>query len=194
MCQKDDVERFDESFAAFLELGYFLFAHSEAASQNQAKASKALEETRAEIEKARVEVDILKVVLEIHSSEVECLQNELKEEHGEMLKLRAELALEKEERRKAKEEVSTAMERAVQNFKSSKDMEDIKIDFAQEAFLEGFQVSMWRVAKNFPNINLDLLLQEPEDRAGPSRANAEVAPESIDLNLIGGMMSPDLIR
>ncbi|KAG1338526.1 hypothetical protein COCNU_04G008320 [Cocos nucifera] len=57
-------------------------------------------------------------------------KNELREEHGEMAKLRAELVLEKEEKRKAQEEVSTAMERAVQNFKSSKDMEDIKIDFA----------------------------------------------------------------
>ncbi|EHA8587498.1 hypothetical protein COCNU_scaffold002442G000010 [Cocos nucifera] len=95
MSQKDDVERFDELFAAFLELGHYPFAHFEA--------------------------------------------NELREEHCEMAKLRAELALEKKEKRKAQEEVSAAMERAVQNFKSSKDIEDIKIDFALKAFLEGFQ-------------------------------------------------------
>ncbi|EHA8589530.1 hypothetical protein COCNU_scaffold010566G000010 [Cocos nucifera] len=92
MRQKDDIERFDESFTAFLELGHYLFAHSE----------------------------------------------ELREEHKEMVKLRAKLALEKEEKRKAHEEVNAAMERAMQDFKSSKDMEDIKIDFAQKSFLEGF--------------------------------------------------------
>ncbi|EHA8587541.1 hypothetical protein COCNU_scaffold002541G000020 [Cocos nucifera] len=130
MHQKDDVERFDESFAIFLELGHYLFAHSKAASQNQAKASRALEEARAEAKKAQAEADVLKVTSETYSSKVERLQNELREEHGEMTKLRVELALKKEEKRKVQEEVSAAMERAVQNFKSSKDMEDIKIDFA----------------------------------------------------------------
>ncbi|KAG1360576.1 hypothetical protein COCNU_09G000390 [Cocos nucifera] len=52
MRQKDDIERFDESLAVFLELGHYHFAHSEAASQNQAEASRALEEARAEAEKA----------------------------------------------------------------------------------------------------------------------------------------------
>ncbi|EHA8588125.1 hypothetical protein COCNU_scaffold004146G000010 [Cocos nucifera] len=177
MHQKDDVERFNESFTAFLKLRYYLFAHSEVASQNQAEASRALKEARTEIEKARAEANILKVTSKIHSSEVKRLQNELREEHCEMAKLRAKLALEKE-KRKTQEEVSTAMERAMQNFKSSKDMEDIKIDFAQEAFLEGFQVCMGRVIKNFSNIDLDHLLEAPEDRADPSRTNVEVAPES----------------
>ncbi|EHA8589777.1 hypothetical protein COCNU_scaffold012270G000020 [Cocos nucifera] len=97
-----------------------------------------------------------------------------------MAKLRAELALKKEEKRKVQEEVSATMKRTVQNFKSSKDMEDIKIDFAQEAFLEGFQVCMGRVAENFFNIDLDLFLEEPDDRAGPSSIVAEVAPKSVD--------------
>ncbi|KAG1327514.1 hypothetical protein COCNU_01G014480 [Cocos nucifera] len=114
--QKDDVERFDESFAAFLE--------------RWAEASRALEEAHAEVEKARAEADALKVASEIHSSKVQCLQKELREKCEEMAKLRAELALEKEERRKAQEEVNAAMERAVQDFKSSKDIEDIKINFA----------------------------------------------------------------
>ncbi|EHA8586520.1 hypothetical protein COCNU_scaffold000478G000070 [Cocos nucifera] len=178
MHQKDDIERFDKSFAAFLELGHYLFAHSKAVSQNQAEASKALEEAHIEAEKARADADILKIALETHSSEVECLQNELREERGEIAKLRAELALEKEEKRKAQEEVSTAMERVMQNLKSSKDMEDIKIDFAQKVLLKGFQVYMGRVAENFSNIDLDLLLEEPEDRASPSCIDAEVAPES----------------
>ncbi|KAG1342512.1 hypothetical protein COCNU_05G007410 [Cocos nucifera] len=101
MHQKDDIKRFDESFAAFLELGYYLFAHSKVANQRWAEASRVLEEARVEAEKARVEDDALKVASEIHSSKVECLQKELREERKEMVKLRAELALKKEERRKA---------------------------------------------------------------------------------------------
>ncbi|EHA8588770.1 hypothetical protein COCNU_scaffold006580G000010 [Cocos nucifera] len=100
-CQKDDVERFNESFATFLEFGYYLFARSEVASQRRAEASKVLEEAHAEVEKAQAKADILKVASETHSSEVEYLQKELREEHEKMAKLRAELALEKEEERKA---------------------------------------------------------------------------------------------
>ena len=99
------------------------------ANQRWAEASKVLEEARAEAEKARTEIDALKVASKIQSFEVECLQKELREEHEEMVKLRAELALEKEERRKAQEKVRAAMERTVQDFKSSQDMEDIKINF-----------------------------------------------------------------
>ncbi|EHA8586720.1 hypothetical protein COCNU_scaffold000795G000010 [Cocos nucifera] len=145
----------------------------EQASKNRTEASRDLKESHAEAEKARAKADVLKVASEIHSFEVECHQNELREERGEMAKLRAELVLKKEEKRKAQEEVSAAMERAVQNFKSSKDMVDIKIDFAQEAFLEGFQVYMGQVIENFPNIDLDHLLEELEDRAGPSCIDAE---------------------
>ena len=47
-----------------------------------------------------------------------------------MAKLRAELALEKAEKRKAQEKVNTAIERVVQDFKSSKNMKDIKIVLA----------------------------------------------------------------
>ena len=35
---------------------------------------------------------------------------------------------------------------------------------------------MERVIENFSDIDLDLLLEEPENRAGPSHADAEVAP------------------
>ncbi|KAG1342250.1 hypothetical protein COCNU_05G004790 [Cocos nucifera] len=138
MCQKDDVDRFDESFTAFLELGHYLFTHSEAANQRQTEASRALEEARIEVEKAQAKVDALKVASKIHSSKVERLWKELREQRKKMAKLRTELPLKKEERRKAQEEVNAAIERAVQDFKSSKDMEDIKIDFTQDSFLEGF--------------------------------------------------------
>ncbi|EHA8587217.1 hypothetical protein COCNU_scaffold001594G000010 [Cocos nucifera] len=68
------------------------------------------------------------------------------------------------------------MERAVQDFKASKDMKDIKIDFAQEFFLEGFQICLGWVVENFPDIHLDLLIEKLEDKAAPPRIDAEVAP------------------
>ncbi|EHA8588133.1 hypothetical protein COCNU_scaffold004190G000010 [Cocos nucifera] len=142
----------------------------------KAKAFRALEEACAEVEKARAEAEVLKVSLETHSFEVECLQKELREEHGEMARLRAELALEKEEKRKVQEEVNATMERALQDFKSSKDMEDIKIAFAQEAFLEGFQVCLGLIIENFFDIDVDLLLEEPENRASPLCTDAKVTP------------------
>ncbi|EHA8590240.1 hypothetical protein COCNU_scaffold016295G000040 [Cocos nucifera] len=40
--QKEDTERFDESFTVYLELGHYLFAHSKAIDHRQTKASKAL--------------------------------------------------------------------------------------------------------------------------------------------------------
>ena len=100
------------------------------ANQRWAEAFRALKEACAEAEKAHAKVNAMKVALKTHSSEVKHLRKELREDREEMVKLRAKLPLEKEERRKAQEEVNAAMERVVQDFKSSKDMEDIKIDFA----------------------------------------------------------------
>ncbi|KAG1367014.1 hypothetical protein COCNU_13G008040 [Cocos nucifera] len=129
MLRKGDVERFDESFATYLEHGHYLFAHSEVASKRWAKASKALEEARAEVEKAQAKVKSMRVALEIQSTEVEHLREELRAEHEEMMNLRTVLAQEEEEKRKAQEGVDAVVQRAVESFKSSRDMEDIKIAF-----------------------------------------------------------------
>ncbi|EHA8587787.1 hypothetical protein COCNU_scaffold003235G000010 [Cocos nucifera] len=112
----------------------------------------------------------------MHLSKVECLWKELREELEKMMKLRTTLALEEVERRKAQKEVGAAMEMAIQDFKSSKDMEDIKIAFAQEALLEEFQVCLGWITENFPDIDLDLLIDELGDKVGPSCADVEVAP------------------
>ncbi|EHA8587313.1 hypothetical protein COCNU_scaffold001859G000010 [Cocos nucifera] len=42
MVQIEDVERFDEFFAAYFELGHYLFAHSKATDLHQFEASNAL--------------------------------------------------------------------------------------------------------------------------------------------------------
>ncbi|EHA8586752.1 hypothetical protein COCNU_scaffold000878G000010 [Cocos nucifera] len=76
------------------------------------------------------------------------------------------------------EEVDTKRERAIDNFKSSKVMEDIKIAFAREAILKGFQICMRRVMENFSDIDLDLLMDESDDEASPSYASIEVGAAS----------------
>ncbi|EHA8586901.1 hypothetical protein COCNU_scaffold001137G000010 [Cocos nucifera] len=131
MIQMENAERFDESFATYLEV----------------EAFKALQEARAEIEKVLTEVDYLKKALEVA------------------------LTLMEEKRKKIEEEVGAEKERAIEAFKSSKAMEDIKIAFTREAFLEGFEICMRRFAKNFADVDLELLTDEPNEEAG-------AAPES----------------
>ncbi|KAG1338499.1 hypothetical protein COCNU_04G008050 [Cocos nucifera] len=61
MIGKEDAERFDVSFAAFLKLGHYLFAHSKMANLHQVEFSKALCEAQAEIERIQAEVERLKM-------------------------------------------------------------------------------------------------------------------------------------
>ncbi|EHA8590804.1 hypothetical protein COCNU_scaffold024639G000020 [Cocos nucifera] len=133
MVRKEDAERFDESFATYLELEHYLFAHSKAADLCQTKASKALQEARAETERVLAEADCLKVALKIQAAEVGHLQEALRRAEEASTGLKAVLTLFEDKRKKAEEEVG-AEERAIEAFKSSKAMEDIKIAFTKEAF------------------------------------------------------------
>ncbi|EHA8588342.1 hypothetical protein COCNU_scaffold004798G000010 [Cocos nucifera] len=123
-------------------MGHYLFAHSKAVDLHQVEASKTLQEES--------------------SQKVEEVS----------MGLRAALTLSKDKRKKAEEEVSIERERAVEAFKSSRAMEDIKIAFAQEAFLEGFEIYMRRVVKNFPRVDLDFLTNKPNGEADPSNIGA----------------------
>ncbi|EHA8587634.1 hypothetical protein COCNU_scaffold002864G000020 [Cocos nucifera] len=177
--ERDDIERFNESFAAYLELGHYLFAHSEVADQRWVKASKALEEARVEVEKAQAKVKSMRVASKIQSTKIEHLREELREEHEKMMNLKTTLAQEEEEKRKAQEGVGAVVERVVKSFKSSRDMEDIRIAFAQEAFNKGIQICLGRVAENFFKVDLDLLMKKLGDRADPSSLRVGVVPTDV---------------
>ncbi|EHA8589541.1 hypothetical protein COCNU_scaffold010756G000010 [Cocos nucifera] len=138
MLQRGDVERFEESFTTYLELGHYLCTHSKMTGQRWVEASKALDKARAEAEKAWAEVESMRVASKIQSTEVERLWEELRAEHEKMMNLRTALAQEEEEKRKAQEGIDAMVEQAIESFKSSMDMEDIKIAFAHKAFIEGF--------------------------------------------------------
>ncbi|EHA8589439.1 hypothetical protein COCNU_scaffold009866G000010 [Cocos nucifera] len=128
MVRMKDVERFDESFATYLELRHYLLAHLKVADLYQAKAF-LLQEAQAENERVWVEVDHLKVASEIQTIEVKHLQEALWKEEEASTGLSLVLILSVDKRRKAEEEVGTEKEQVVEVFKSSKAMEDIKIAF-----------------------------------------------------------------
>ena len=151
-----------------------MFAHSKAADLCQTKASKALQEARAETERVLAEADCLKVALKIQAAEVGHLQEALRRVEEALARLKVALTLSEDKRKKVEEEVNTESEKAIEAFKSSKAMEDIKIAFAQEAFLEGFEICMRRVTKNFSKVDLNLLTNEPSDEAGPSNTGADI--------------------
>ncbi|EHA8588175.1 hypothetical protein COCNU_scaffold004308G000010 [Cocos nucifera] len=129
MVGKKDVERFDESFATFLELGHYLFAHSKVANLHQVKFSNSLHEAQVEIERVQAKVEHLKTVSEEQTAEADHLREVLRREEEVSMELRAALTLSEDKRKKAKEEVGVEKERAVDAFKSSKAMKDIKIAF-----------------------------------------------------------------
>ncbi|EHA8587096.1 hypothetical protein COCNU_scaffold001426G000030 [Cocos nucifera] len=108
------------------------------------KISKVLKEAQAEAERVWAEVDRLKVASEIQVVEVERLQEALQREEEASASLKVALALSEDKRKKAKEEIDIEKERAVEVFKSSSAMEDIKIAFTKETFLEEFEICMRR--------------------------------------------------
>ncbi|EHA8586650.1 hypothetical protein COCNU_scaffold000674G000020 [Cocos nucifera] len=148
MVWKEDAERFDESFAAYLE------------------------EAQAEAKRFWAEVDHLKAASEIQAVEVEHLWEALQREEEASTGLKVALDLSEDKRKKAKEEIGTEKEHAIEAFMSFIAMEDIKIAFAKEAFLEEFEICMRKVAKNFPEVDLDFLMDEPSEEVDPFNIDA----------------------
>ncbi|EHA8590634.1 hypothetical protein COCNU_scaffold021527G000010 [Cocos nucifera] len=161
----------EDAVPAHLDQGKVI-EKNKVADLHQAEASKVLQEAQVENKRVRAEVDRLKVASKIQTTEVECLREMLQREEEASAGLRAALTPSKDKRRRNKEEVGAEREQAIEVFKSSKAMEDIKIAFVQESFLEGFKICMRRVAKNFSEVDLDLLIDEPSKEADASNAGA----------------------
>ncbi|EHA8588111.1 hypothetical protein COCNU_scaffold004131G000040 [Cocos nucifera] len=123
---------------SFGQLGHYLFAHSKAADLHQAKISKALQEAQAKTKRIRAEVDYLRAASKVQIAKVEHLPKALRREKEAAAGLKAPLTLAEKKKKKMEEEIGVEREWAIDNSKSSKAMEDIKIIFAREAFLEGF--------------------------------------------------------
>ena len=73
--------------------------------------------------------------------------------------------------------ISKARVLAVEEFKASAEMRDLKVQFGQEAFIKGFELCQEKVTKKFPKLDLSFLGEESEDETGPSpAATAVTAP------------------
>ena len=71
--------------------------------------------------------------------------------------------------------ISEARALAVEEFKASAEMRDLKVQFGQEAFIKGFELCQEKVARKFSELDLSFLGEESEDEAGPSSAATTVA-------------------
>ncbi|EHA8588136.1 hypothetical protein COCNU_scaffold004199G000020 [Cocos nucifera] len=91
------------------------------------KAIKKAKTIQEEVKNARAEIECLR---KAHSIEIGHLQEVLKKEESASAGLKTTLALEEEKRKKAKVEISVEGDRAIKSFRSSKEMEDIKVAFA----------------------------------------------------------------
>ncbi|EHA8589601.1 hypothetical protein COCNU_scaffold011291G000010 [Cocos nucifera] len=83
MVRKENVKRFDESFAAYLKV----------ADLYQIEAFRALQEAQVEIEKVRAKVDCLKVASEVQTTEVEHLREVLRRKEDASTRLKVALTL-----------------------------------------------------------------------------------------------------
>ena len=114
----------------------------------------------------------------------------LQKEEQNLADLRATL---EEERKKAKAEVSKLKAQVselkaqipslvsevgsrVVEFKTSSEMEDLKVQFGQDTFIKGFELCQEKVAGRFPELDLDFLNEASDDEAGRSEVTADPLP------------------
>ena len=120
-------------------------------------------------------------------AEVVSLQEVLQKEEQPSADLKAAL---EEERKKAEAEVSKLKEQiptlvseartqAVEEFKTSFEMEDLQVQFGQDAFIKGFELYQEKVAGRFFKLDLGFLNETSDDEAGPSEATVGRPPVGI---------------
>ena len=71
---------------------------------------------------------------------------------------------------------SEAGARAVEEFKASSEMEDLKVQFGLDAFIKGFELCQEKVAGRFLELDLGFLNEASDDEAGPSEIAAHPSP------------------
>ena len=58
----------------------------------------------------------------------------------------------------------------MEEFKASSEMEDLKVQFSQDAFIKGFELCQEKMAGRFSELDLDFLNEASDDEARPSEA------------------------
>ncbi|XP_073106611.1 uncharacterized protein [Elaeis guineensis] len=68
------------------------------------------------------------------------------------------------------------MVRAVEEFKISSEMRDLKVEFGQAVFIKDFELCQEKVIRKFPELDLGFLDEASDDEAGPSEAAIGLPP------------------
>ena len=144
----------------FLQIGHQLVANVEAAKIAKREAARA-EEGRLVgavcLEEKVAEILSLQEVLEKEGQTSSDLRTILEEERGKaeakVSALRAQVSEWKEQASELKARipflVSEARVRAVEEFKASPEMEDLKVQFGQDTFIKGFELCQEKVLGGF---------------------------------------------
>ena len=64
----------------------------------------------------------------------------------------------------------------MEEFKASSEMEDLKVQFSQDAFIKGFEHCQEKVAGRFSELDLGFLNEASDDKAGPSEVATDPLP------------------
>ena len=79
--------------------------------------------------------------------------------------------------------VSEVGARAVEEFKASSEMEDLQVQFGQDAFIKGFKHCQKKVVGRFPELDLGFLDEASDNEAGPSETTADPPPAGTSLTV-----------
>ena len=86
--------------------------------------------------------------------------------------------------------VSEVGARAVEKFKTSFEMEDLQVQFSQDAFIKCFELYQEKVAGKFPKLDLGFLDEASDDEVGPSEA--AVGPPPVGTSSTTAAATTDL--
>ena len=64
----------------------------------------------------------------------------------------------------------------MEEFKTSSEMRDLKVQFGQAAYFKGFELYQEKVVGKFFKLDLGFLDEASDDEAGPSEATASLPP------------------
>ena len=79
----------------------------------------------------------------------------------------------------------------MEEFKASSEMEDLKIQFGQDAFIKGFELCQEKVAGRFFELDLGFLNEASDDEARPSEVAS--GPPPIGTSSTAAAVADDLL-
>ena len=155
-----------------MQIGHQLLANIEVTSRARRDIVQVEERCRAEVAR-----------LQAKTAEVVALQEALEREKQAREEERQTL---EESVRKAEAEVANLAEQilvlvsearalAVEEFKASAEMRDLKVQFGQKVFIKGFELCQEKVASKFSELDLSFLDKASEDKVRPSPTAAATA-------------------